>query len=378
MRIIIHINTSWNIYNFRLGLVQSFLEKGYEVWAVAPKDDFSEKLQKMGCKFAHVKMDNKGVNPIKDLQYAYCIWKIFKQIKPTGILLYTIKPNIYATLAATLLKIPVINNVSGLGTVFIRKGLSSAVAKILYRFALRFSKLVFFQNNDDKDVFFKSKLISPNKTALLPGSGIDLDKFRFQTLKEHKKQEKFIFLLVARLIYNKGIKEYVQAAQILQKQGYHDKMTFQILGKIEKDAKNKLNITEEQVQNWQNEGSIAYIGETEDVIPAISQADCVVLPSYREGTPKTLLEAAAMGKPLIGTDVAGCREVVRHHQNGLLCQAKNPQDLALKMKEMYEHSHQQRTQMGFMSRKLVEDVFDEKIVVQTYQKAIEKHFNPSI
>jgi glycosyltransferase involved in cell wall biosynthesis len=359
MRIAIVLNTSWNIYNFRKGLALALLENGHEVIAIAPEDKYSGYLIEMGCEFHPVRMQNKGSNPLKDFSYMRQLYRIYKRANPDVILQFTIKPNIYGTLAAYPLRKLVVNNVCGLGTVFLHDNLTAKVAQMLYRFSFRFPKRVFFQNEDDRSLFVEKKLIRSKATDLLPGSGIPLDKFM---PTEFKRNEEFSFLMIARLLYDKGICEYVEAARIAKKNGI--KAKFQILGAIDTDK--NLGISEAQLQAWIEEGVIEYLGTTDDVPAVIAQADVVVLPSYREGTPRALLEAASMGKPIITTDIAGCRQTVDNGINGYLCEVKNAKDLAAKIEKMYALDNQSLMKMGQASRLKVENEFDEKIVIQKY------------
>ncbi|MCU0390589.1 MAG: glycosyltransferase family 4 protein [Thermoflexibacter sp.] len=364
MRIGIIINSSWNIYNFRWGLIETFLQEGHEVVAIAPNDGFVEELKAKGCKYYQVNMERKGANPFRDLLLVHDLYKIYTQANLQVALHFTIKPNIYGSLAARLANIPAISNVTGLGTVFIRNNFTSQIAQLLYRFSFRFPKKVFFQNQDDLSLFLEKKLVSPQITDLLPGSGIDI--YKFQPLPNQKKNTPFTFLLIARLLYDKGIIEYIESIKILKKQGLP--LHFQLLGKIEEDK--GLGITQDQLQDWLKQDLVEYIGATHDVRPYIHQADCIVLPSYREGTPRTLLEAASMGKPLIATNVAGCKETIIDEVNGLLCEVKNPQDLANKMKIMSELSEGKLSEMGEQSRLLAIRKFDQNIVIQKYKQAI--------
>jgi glycosyltransferase involved in cell wall biosynthesis len=366
MRIGIIINSSWNIYNFRGGLIEAFIKDGHQVVAIAPDDGFVGELKAKGCEFYEVNMERKGANPLKDLGLVGELYQTYKKANIQIALHFTIKPNIYGTLAARLLNIPSINNVTGLGTVFIRNNLTSKIAQVLYRFAFQFPKKVFFQNQDDLALFLQKKLISKKITDLLPGSGIDIEKFK-PTLP-NSKNTPFTFLLIARLLYDKGIVEYIEAIKILKKQNLS--LHFQLLGKIETDK--GLGITKEQLRQWTEEGIVTYLGTTDDVRPFIQNADCVVLPSYREGTPRTLLEAASMGKPLIATDVAGCRETILEGINGFLCKVKNAQDLAQKMEKMSTLSEAEWQEMGKQSRALAVDKFDQNKVIEKYIEVIKK------
>ena len=363
MKVAIVINTSWNIYNFRLGLIKALIESGCEVTAVAPEDEYSRLLEENGCKYFPVSIDNQGVNPFKDLKLIYDLWKIYRILKPDIILQYTIKPNIYGSLAAGILKIPVINNVSGLGTVFLKDNLLSSISKLLYRIAFRFPQKIFFQNKDDEKLFVENRLVSRGRTEVIPGSGINLQKFAKSPMPTSGD---FTFLLISRIIRDKGIGEFIEAIKILKSESIT--ANFQILGAREPDHKRGIPLA--TVDQWIAEGLVDYLGTTDDVRPFIARAHCVLLPSYREGTPKTLLEAASMGRPLITTDVPGCREVVKNGYNGLLCEVKNATNLAGKMRQMMDFDHHVLSDMADNSRKLAEDVFDEQIIINKYYQTI--------
>lgn len=359
MKVAIVLNTSWNIYNFRKGLVKSFLEKGYEVFTIAPVDKFTPKLTEMGCRHLPVRMDSRGANPLKDFLLIIELFNIYRKIKPDVILHFTIKPNIYGTMAAGMLGIPVINNVCGLGTMFLKDNLVSRIAITLYRIAFRIPRKIFFQNQDDRDLFLKKRITKKTVTDLLPGSGIDLNEF---FPDRSPKNEHFTFLLISRLIYDKGITEFVEAIQALRQRGVDAK--FQVLGAV--DEKHKRGIPRHIVDGWIEKNIIDYLGTTEDVKYFIRQADCVVLPSYREGTPKTLLEAASMGIPIVATDVPGCRNVVEDGYNGFLCKVRNSEDLADKMHKILALDSEERAKLGANSRKKVEEQFDIKLVIDKY------------
>ena len=364
MRIAIVINKSWNIYNFRMGLVRAFLKLGYEVVAIAPPDEYSQKLVDAGCTYVPIEMENKGTNPLQDLLLTQRFYQVYKKVKPDVILQYTIKPNIYGTLAAKMAGIPTINNVSGLGTVFIVQNFVSKVALALYKFAFKFPAKVFFQNHDDKQLFLDHKLISEQITDVLPGSGIDTQKFK--PAATFTRNSPFTFLMIARVLYEKGVVEYVEAARLIK--ANYPEVRVQLLGGI--DESGNIGIKRAVFEPWIKEGVIEYLGVSDDVAAHITAADCIVLPSYREGTPKTLLEAAGMGKPIITTNVPGCKETVTDNYNGYLCEVKNASDLADKMLKMYHLSDAELNQMGKASRQLAVDKFDESYVIRKYLDAI--------
>jgi len=346
-----------------MNFIQALQAKGYEIHTIAPVDDHTPFLVEAGCIHHPVKMDSRGANPIKDSALIFELWTIYRKIRPDIVLHYTIKPNVYGTLAATLLGIPVINNVCGLGTVFLKKNLVSLIAVTLYKLAFRFPKRIFFQNREDLNLFV-DKGLSPVETAdLLPGSGIDLERFK---PKSYNRNKKFTFLLISRLITDKGILEYIAAVKRLKAQGINAR--FQILGA--KDPEHKRGIQLSVIDEWISSNTIEYLGTTNDVRQHIDKADCVVLPSYREGTPRTLLEAASSGKPIIATDVPGCHDVVRHNFNGFLCKMKDEADLAEKMHTMSHLDDDTLRKFGENGRKKMEQEYDESLVINKYVSII--------
>ena len=371
-KILISLNTAWNLLNFRAGLIDGLIRSGYEVVAVAPKDEYVVKLELLGCRFVHLEMDNQGTHPIRDLLLLWRYFQLLKTEKPDLCLFYTVKPNVYGSLASAICGIPFINNVSGLGAVFIQGGWLKRFVSALYRLAFRNSNRVFFQNRDDLGLFLENKLVKVAMTDVLPGSGINLHRFTPSHDADSKSLNiPFRFLLIARMLKDKGVVEFVNAAQLLKESGV--KAEFCLLGFL--DVQNPAAISSEQMKEWTDQGFVKYLGVSDDVREHIASADCIVLPSYREGTPRTLLEAAAMGKPIITTNVVGCKEVVEHGVNGFLCEVKNAQDLALKMQDMLVLSESQRKLMGQNGRLRMENEFDENIVIQKYLQAIDLSLN---
>ncbi|HYG02270.1 MAG TPA: glycosyltransferase family 4 protein [Chryseosolibacter sp.] len=366
MKIAIVLNTSWNIYNFRLNFVNKLLAQGFEVHTIAPPDDYTKILSQAGCIHHNITMDSRGANPVKDTALIFELMWIYRRVKPDVILHYTIKPNVYGTIAASILRIPVINNVCGLGTVFLKDNFVSFIAILLYRLSFRFANKVFFQNADDMSLFVNKNLVGKDRADLVPGSGIDLG--RFQPMQAFIN-EKFTFLLISRLITDKGIIEYIEAIKKLKSEGINAR--FQILGSI--DEEHKRGIKRHVIEEWIQEGLIEYLGTTDDVRVYIGQADCIVLPSYREGTPRTLLEAASSSRPIIATNVPGCNNVVTHGYNGLLCNLKDAEDLADKMRDMASLSAEVRSEFGRNGRIKMEAEFDESIVIKKYLAALDEY-----
>jgi len=379
-KIILISNTAWSIANFRTGLIRGLLTAGHTVVAVAPPDKHISRITDLGVRFVPMEMDNKGTNPLKDFNLFLRFVQLFRKEMPCIFLGFTVKPNVYGGLAAAVCRIPAINNVAGLGTVFVRDSLLTWLVAKLYRLGLAKSRKVFFQNKDDLSLFLKSGLVSIGVTGLLPGSGVNTEWFKpafinddlsssliQSTAIQSNKDGVFRFLLSARLLWDKGVKEFVDSAKILHSAGTNTK--FQLLGFL--DAENRTSIPRDTVNDWEDEGIIQYLGESVDVRPILAQADCIVLPSYyREGTPRSLIEAASMAKPIITTDTPGCRDVVIDGFNGYLCKPRDAADLADKMLKMINLTPYERNVMGCNGRMLVLREFDEQIVINRYLKAI--------
>ncbi len=358
------INTSWNVYNFRLNLLKALQKDGNHIVVIAPRDGYSQLLEKEGFEFHHLRLDNDSTNTTRELKLFFHLLKLYRDINPDIILHYTVKPNIYGNLAAAFLKKPTISNVSGLGTVFLNNNLSSKIARILYKLTLKFAGKVFFQNNYDRRLFIKNALVDKDITDLIPGSGIDTDYFTPNTFQP----EKLTFLFIGRLIRDKGISEYIEAIKIVKKK-YKD-VKFQIVGSLYE--KNPTAITKQTLEQWIQHGLIEYKGHTDDIKKCISAASCVVLPSYREGLSRSLLEAASMAKPIVTTDVPGCKDVVDDGVNGFLCRVKDSVDLAEAIIKLIVLSEQERLKMGQNGREKVLTQFSDNIIIKKYQDTIEE------
>ena len=331
---------------------------------MAPVDEYAPFLSSLDCRYLPLEIDNRGTHPGRDLLLFWRYLRLLRREKPDIILTYTIKPNIFGSLAARVCAVPVINNISGLGAVFIHNSLLTKLVMGLYRFSLARSVKVFFQNTDDQRLFISSGLVPEDITECLPGSGVDLEKFTYSPLS--KPRTIFRYLLVARMLWDKGVGEFVAVARKFNRQGKN--IEFCLLGQV--DVPNPAAISREQINLWNKEGVICYLGETEDVRPYLQSADCVVLPSYREGTPRSLLEAAAIGRPIVTTDTVGCRETVVDGESGFLCKPRDIKDLGEKMLQVLTLSHEAREAMGLMGRKNMENHFDETIVIDRYLCAI--------
>ena len=359
--IIITINTSWNIFNFRVGLLKSLQNEGYHIVCVAPRDEYSERLEALGFEYRHIDIDNRGSNPFRDMKLIYQLYKIYKEINPMVILHYTIKPNIYGSIAGGLLGMKMISNISGLGTIFLNQSFASRVGKWLYRVALKYPRVVFFQNRDDRELFVDLGLVDYNKSDVLAGSGVDMEVFKAPYKKKIYKK-RLAFLFIARLLRDKGIVEFVEASAMLPNSDFY------ILG--EYYPNNPTAITPKQIQKWTKSSNLIYLGSTDSVKEVIDSVDCVVLPSYREGLSRVLLESASMAKPIVTTNVAGCKEVVDDGINGFLCKPKDKASLARSIKKMIDLTYKEREEMGERGREKVAREFDEKFVIDRYKEAI--------
>lgn len=364
-KIVISVNTAWNICNFRAGLVKSFVRQGYEVLVLAHGDEYAPRLAALGCHFKQLHMDQHGTSPSHDLALLVKYRRVLHSVRPLAYLGFTIKPNVYGSIAASGLAIPVINNIGGLGATFLHGAMLTELVKQLYRFSLRRSSRVFFQNRDDRQLFLEAGMARESVSELLPGSGVDLR--HFQPLPMAAPGPRGVrFLLIARMLKDKGVEEYVAAARIVRR--HIPASEFQLLGGVDTGNPNAIRI--DQIREWEAQGLVRYLDRADDVRPYLGQADCIVLPSYREGVPHSLLEAAASARPIIATDVVGCKDIVDDNCNGFLCRVKSGADLADKMIRMAKLTPEQRSCMGATGRAKVVREFDENIVINKYLAAI--------
>lgn len=333
---------------------------------LAPADQASDRIRALGAQFIPVRVDSSGTSIVRDGRLLLDYRRALKALRPDAFLGFTVKPNIYGSLAAAGLGIRTVNNISGLGTAFLRGGPLGWLVRGLYRLALRKSARVFFQNPDDLHLFVGAGLVREKQAQLIPGSGIDLEHFR-PSGSATDRGGHFRFLFVGRLLRDKGLVEYAEAARLLRPAW--PQAEFAILGFAGSDNRSAVPIAE--VKRWEAEGIVSYAGETEDVRPFIAEADCVVLPSYREGLPRTLLEASAMATPMVASNVAGCREIVRDGDTGFLCAARSPESLAGAMESMLRLSAEERAAMGARARTMVARDYDQALVTRAYLEALQ-------
>lgn len=367
--IILSGNTAWSMFNFRKNLILSLLQNGYKISIISPKDTFSDKLIALGCNFYDIKIDSNGTNPFNDLFLIFQYYKLLKKLNPDFIFFYTIKPNIYGSIAAGILKIPHIAITTGLGSSLINNGFISKITKILYKLSLNSALQIWFLNNDDMGYFLKHKIIPSKKSKILNGEGINTEKYTPPNYIIHEQNKSVSFILIARMLWEKGIGEYVAAAKRLKIKYPHTQ--YKLLGFINND--NQFAITTEQIKEWDSNKIINYLGTTENVIPYLIESSCVVLPSYyREGIPMCLLEAASMAKPIITTDNVGCKETIDDNVTGYLCKARDVESLYNTMEKIILMKNEDRVKMGVAGRFKVLNEFDEKLIINQYLETLNK------
>jgi glycosyltransferase involved in cell wall biosynthesis len=325
-------------------------------------DGFEVQLKNLGIVFVPLPVSRRPIDPFSDWLLLWTLFRWYRRVRPDVVHHFTIRPVIYGSVAAWLAGVPkIVNSITGLGTVFgdSQKGWLRVIVERQYRLALRLSHMTFFQNEDDYRHFLGRGLVKPEKAQVVPGSGVNCERFQPQSPIEPSTNGSVTFLLSARLLWEKGIDDFVQAARLV-KQAY-PATQFQLLGK--RDERNPNVIPQEVLDQWEGEKIINWLGEVSDVRPIVAKADVVVLPTYyREGVPRVLLEASAMGKPIIATDTVGCRDVVEPEKNGILVPVKDPQALASSMIRLIENPAM-RWSMGKAGRESVVKKFNEQMVI---------------
>ncbi len=366
-RVVVIENNEMGIKTYNYDLVKTLSEK-YTTTVLTEITGVFEK----GAAHGQVEFVNVGksvLNPVAAVQYIYRLYKALKKAKPDVCLTFTIRPNIYGNIVTRILGIPTITSITGIGPLFESKSLSYRIARWLYKRVLKKTHRVVFPNQDDLNLFVENKFITPAQAQIVAGSGINIDHFAPMTPKTDNNG-KFVFLYIGRLLRDKGVIEFVEAAAQLKK--VYPEASCQIIGPVWDSNKKSLALSQADVDGWVSQGWISYLGTQNDVRPFIAAADCIVMPSYREGMNNVLLEAASMEKPLITTNVTGCKEIVDDGVNGLLCRVKDSADLAEKMLRMAKFTPGEREQMGKKGREKMKQEFDKRIVVGAYITEIEK------
>lgn len=357
-KIIVLSSHTPSIFWFRMDMMKAFAERGYEVVAVGNESEaeWSQCFNAEGIRYRQIEVARNGTNPIKDLKTLKSIKRVFDEEKPDRVFSYQAKTVIYGGIAATLSKIDgVFPLIAGVGSVFLADGFKAGIVRIVlkteYKIGMKKAEKVFFQNPDDVDVFVNNGIIRRDKAVMLHGSGVNLKRFTVMPMPE-----KPAFLCISRLIRDKGVSEYLEAARAVKK-NYPD-VRFLLVGPYDT---NPSALKNEDIEPYVSEGIIEYFGEQTDVRPFLGQCSVFVLPSYREGTPKTVLEAMASGRAVITTDAPGCRETVRNGENGFLIPVCDVEALAEKMIYLIENPSIS-AEFGKCGRKMAEDVFDVDLV----------------
>lgn len=345
-------NSSSGVYDFRRELIQKLISKGYSVSVANPDQDKTAELKEIGCTNITTAMDRRGLNPLHDLGLVLQYKKLLKAEKPDLVITYTIKPNIYGGLVCRFSKITYATNITGLGTAFEKEGLLKRLVTKMYKSALKQAKIVFFENSANRDLFVNLDIVKKEGTKVLNGAGVNLEHYNYVDYPENN--EPFYFLFIGRLMKEKGVDELFAAMKRIINEKQNVRLI--VLGRYEEGY-------EEQVKQYQKEGWLEYYGYQSDVRPYIAKAHCFVLPSYHEGMANTNLECAASGRPIITSDIPGCREAVSE-DSGILCKPKDEHSLYLAMKQMLETEYIDRKAMGMCGRKHMEEVFDKRRVVK--------------
>lgn len=361
---IIAINT------IREKLIRTLMEKGYCVTVLTSGTPQQMQVAKEKGVVV-IDVGSSTQNPLDIIRYIFNIHKGMKQSKADVCLTFTIRPAIWGNMVTRILKIPTVTNITGIGPLFENNGIAYRGARILYKFVLRKTTKIFFQNYDDMNIFAGKGFTRPGVVERIPGSGVDYEHY-FPREKK-KRNGTFNFIFISRLVKDKGIKEYVDAARML-KDELPDAI-FNVLGSVWQQNLKDNTITEAEIAQWVKDGVVNYLGEAKDVRDFMAETDCVVLPSYREGLSNVLLEASSMEKPCITGNTTGCKEIVEDGVTGYLCKIRDAKDLAAKMKMMYHLSDQKRIQMGKNAREKVIREYDKKIVLDAYLKTLKQITN---
>jgi glycosyltransferase involved in cell wall biosynthesis len=365
LTIVFCCNTAFGILNFRAGVIRALLARGHRVVVVAPPDPYAERLSALGVEYIEWALSGSSMRLAAELRAVRALIRIYREVRPDIAFHFTIKAVIYGAIAARCARVPFISVVTGLGYVFLNETWASKLSRALYRLTLGHSREVWFLNKDDRATFEAHGLVACSEGRLLPGEGVDMTHFAPVPV-EPAAASSCTFLMIGRLLRDKGVCEYVEAARSVLAARPH--VRFVLVGPA--DSANPTAIGIEQVRRWESEGLVRYLGAVDDVRPAIAASTCVVLPSYREGTPRCLLEAASMERPVVATDVPGCRDVVIDGKTGLLCAPRDAKDLAAKLLAITAMSDAELRSMGERARRFVREAFDERLVIDEYLDAL--------
>jgi glycosyltransferase involved in cell wall biosynthesis len=363
VKILFFANTEWYLFNFRLPLAKKLRKLGVDVVMVSPAGEYGQRLKAEGFRWIPVPMNRRSLNLFTEIRLIWTLLSVYRRERPDLVHHFTIKCVVYGSIAARLAKIPCrVNAVAGMGYVFANEGLLARLLRPFVKYLMKFalsgtSARLILQNPDDMNFFVESQLVLTDHVRLIRGSGVDTE--RFQPLINNRHARSVRILLATRLLWDKGVGEYVEAARFLRSK--NRELTFLIAGVPDKG--NPASVPEKEISRWQREGIIEHLGHVENIEKLLPTVDIMVLPTtYGEGVPRILIEAAACGLPIIATDVPGCREIVAPDVNGLLVGVKNPMALARAIQFLVERPHE-RVRMGEASRKKAVNEFDERIVI---------------
>lgn len=352
-------NSDIVIYNFRRELIEKMIKSGYEVYVSLPYSKRTEALKDMGCIFINTEINGRGTDIFEDIKLCLQYLKTLIKVRPDVVLTYTIKPNIYGGIACRLMRIPYICNITGLGSGYLKNGLVKKIIKILSRISYKKATKIFFQNTSDMNTLINDNILTRNYD-LLPGSGVNLE--RYNLLDYPDKESEVNFSFIARVMKDKGIDEYLEVAKSIKVN--YPRVNFSIIGKIE-EVKYRSILSE-----YERRGIIKYEGFNDDIIHVIEKSSCIINPSYSEGMSNVLLEGAACGRPLIASDIPGCREIIDNDINGLLFNVKSAEDLIEKIDKFINLDYREKVLMGLAGRIKVQDSFNRDIVVDKYMNLI--------
>lgn len=353
-KILFLVNHDVGIYNFRLELIQRILKDGHQVVISSPYGKRIDDLINEGCEYKEVKLSRHGMNPVKECALIAQYIKLIEDVKPDVVITYTIKPNIYGGIACSLTNTPYISNITGLGMAIKNGGPLQKLVSFLYEKGLKNAHKVFFQNEENQQ-YFMGKIVCENKSVLVPGSGVNLQKYYQQTFPENDNIVKF--LMIARIMKDKGIDEYLSAAETIKNK--YPNTEFHICGFCEPEYESRMD-------DIKNKGIVVYHGMVKDVRVLLQDMHCTVLPSYHEGMANVLLESASSGRPVIATNIPGCRETFDEGVTGFGCETKSSQSLIEAIEKFLALAYEEKVQMGIAGRNKMEKCFDRQIVVEAY------------
>ena len=367
--IVIVSNTSWSVHNFRSGLIRKLLSHGFSVWILAPRDAHTTALRALGVSFGNLELSPHGKNPLGELWLVYQLTRWYRKIRPDLILHYTIKPNIYGSLAARWLGIPSIACVTGLGRLLhpgkrLHRGLG-----LMFAMGLACSEEVWLLNTADERVLSRAGLLPAEKAVVLPGEGVDTEHFSPQAGRIWKEGLP-VLLFAGRLLQDKGLVELAQAVTHLQPE--FPGLCILLLGFVQANHPGGVSIR--QIRHWEKQGIFKYLGVTDDVRPYLSRADALVYPSHREGMARMIMEASSMGIPVLTTESVGCADLVVDGQTGLLCRTADVEDLEGIIRKFIGLSGEARRKMGLAGRERILMHFGAAQVEAQYLKRVERFF----